>query len=257
MKIITCCKLVVDERSIIVRSDSTLDMAHTRARISQLDLNAIETAVQLAQTQHTVIALSAGGHLLNKSTLCKDILSRGPHELHLVRSDRLEQSSPKETARALALAATKIGFDLIIFGEGSDDAYAQQVGLLVGELLQLPTLNGVSDISIEDNKVVIQRTLEHDVEVLHLPLPAVLCVTADINVPKSPTMSAILAAGKKPIVTWKEDDIGLCPSSPEVETVTLRASNQTERKGIILDSTSPDTMDIIVEHLCNLLNLAS
>ncbi len=36
--------------------------------------------------------------------------------------------------------------DLLIFGEGSGDLYAQQVGLLVGEILQLPVINAVSAI---------------------------------------------------------------------------------------------------------------
>lgn len=51
----------------------------------------------------------------------------------------MEHALPKETALALASAAEKIGFDLLLFGEGSGDIYAQQVGLLTGELLKLPS----------------------------------------------------------------------------------------------------------------------
>ena len=47
---------------------------------------------------------------------------------------QLEHALPLDTAKALATAVEKIGFDLLIFGEGSGDLYAQQVGLLVGEL---------------------------------------------------------------------------------------------------------------------------
>ena len=32
----------------------------------------------------------------------------------------------------------KVGFDLLFFGEGSGDLYAQQTGLAVGEYLGLP-----------------------------------------------------------------------------------------------------------------------
>ncbi len=55
----------------------------------------------------------------------------------MVQDAQLEHALPKETALALASAAEKIGFDLLLFGEGSGDIYAQQVGLLTGELLKL------------------------------------------------------------------------------------------------------------------------
>ncbi len=82
-----------------------------------------------------------------------------------------------DTAKALATAVEKIGFDLLDLGEGSGDLYAQQVGLLVGEILQLPVINAVSAIQRQGNTLVIERTLEDDVEVLNSSVPAVLCVT--------------------------------------------------------------------------------
>ena len=77
----------------------------------------------------------------------KDVLSRGPHSLYMVQDAQLEHALPLDTAKALAATDfEKIGFDLLIFGEGSGDLYAQQVGLLVGEILQLPVINAVSAI---------------------------------------------------------------------------------------------------------------
>lgn len=117
----------------------------------------------------------------------------------MVQDAQLEHALPKETALALASAAEKIGFDLLLFGEGSGDIYAQQVGLLTGELLKLPVINAVSHIQRDGDKIIVERTLEEDVEIIELTLPAVLCVTSDINVPRIPSMKAILGAGKKPL----------------------------------------------------------
>lgn len=72
--------------------------------------------------------------------------SRGPDELIVVIDDQFEQALPQHTATALAAAAQKSGFDLLICGDGSSDLYAQQVGLLVGEALNIPAINGVSKI---------------------------------------------------------------------------------------------------------------
>lgn len=258
MKIITCCKLVIDEKDIVIQKDLSVDISSAGAKISQLDLNAIEAArLLLANEQDTFITLSVGGSLLSQSKLRKDLLSRGPDALYLVQGERLEQLTPKETAQVLALAANKIGYDLILFGEGSDDVYAQQVGLLVGEILQLPAVNAVSGITLDGDRVLVQRTLENEIEELCLPLPAVLSVNSDINVPTLPTMKAILAAGKKPVFVWNETDIGwLPPSMPDIETVNIRALAQTERKRILLEGSLSDAVAVIAEHVCKSLDLS-
>ncbi|EJZ1610018.1 putative electron transfer flavoprotein FixA [Salmonella enterica] len=257
MKIITCCKLVTDEQDIVIQKDRSVDITSAGAKISQMDLNAIEAArLLVVGEQDIVIALSAGGSLLSQTKLRKDLLSRGPDFLYLVQGQRLEQLTPKETAQVLALAANKIGYDLILFGEGSDDMYAQQVGLLVGEILGLPAVNAVSGISLNGDSVLVQRTLENEIEELRLSLPAVLSVTSDINVPTLPTMKAILAAGKKPVVVWNETDIDwLPPSVPDIETVNIRALAQTERKRILLEGSLSDAVAVITEHVCKSLDL--
>ncbi|PWC13889.1 electron transfer flavoprotein [Brenneria corticis] len=254
MKIITCCKLVPEEQDIVITAERTLNFDRAGTKISQFDLNALEAAVQIAGDGDRIIALSAGGKLLENSKVRKDLLSRGPDELYLVQDERLERALPYDTAQALSAAAGKIGFDLLLFGEGSGDLYAQQIGLLVGELLQLPTVNAVSNIQLVDNRVLVERTLEDEVEVLDIPLPAVLCVTSDINVPKIPSMKAILGAGKKPVTPWRPDDIGWTPSSPHSELVSVFAPAQTERKHIIIEDDSPESVSQLADYLSNALN---
>ncbi len=147
MKIITCYKCVPDEQDIAVNNaDGSLDFSKADAKISQYDLNAIEAACQLKQqaAEAQVTALSVGGKALTNAKGRKDVLSRGPDELIVVIDDQFERALPQQTATVLAAAAQKAGFDLILCGEGSADLYAQQVGLLVGEILHLPAVNGVS-----------------------------------------------------------------------------------------------------------------
>ncbi|PWC12573.1 electron transfer flavoprotein [Brenneria corticis] len=254
MKIITCFKLVPEEQDIVVTAQRTLSFERADAKISQFDLNAIEAAVQLAGDDDRVVALSAGGKFLDNTKVRKDVLSRGPQELYLVQDEKLEHALPYDTARALAAAARKIGFDLLLFGEGSGDLYAQQVGLLVGELLQLPTVNAVSNIQLVDNRVLVERTLEDEVEVLELTLPAALCVTSDINVPKIPSMKAILGAGKKPVTHWQGGDIDWSPAAPYTELTQIHVPPQAERKHVIIEGDSPEAVAELAEHLKKALN---
>ncbi|PZT60355.1 electron transfer flavoprotein [Escherichia coli] len=240
MKIITCFKLVPEEQDIVVTPEYTLNFDNADAKISQFDLNAIEAASQLATDDDEIAALTVGGSLLQNSKVRKDVLSRGPHSLYMVQDAQLEHALPLDTAKALAAAVEKI-------------VYAQQVGLLVGEILQLPVINAVSAIQRQGNTLVIERTLEDDVEVIELSVPAVLCVTSDINVPRIPS-KAILGAGKKPVNQWQESDIGWSQSAPLAELTGIRVPPQTERKHIILDNDSPEAIAELAEHLKKALN---
>lgn len=151
MKIITCYKCVPDEQDIAINNaDGTLDFSKADGKISQYDLNAIEAACQLKQQvgEAQVVAMSVGGKALTNAKGRKDVLSRGPDELIVVIDDQFEQALPQQTATALAAAVQKSGFDLLICGDGSSDLYAQQVGLLVGEMLDVPAINGVSKSSL-------------------------------------------------------------------------------------------------------------
>lgn len=254
MKIITCFKLVPEEQDITVTPEHSLNFDRAEAKISQFDLNAIEAAAQLAGDGDEIAALTVGGSLLQNSKVRKDVLSRGPDALFMVQDAQLEHALPKETALALASAAEKIGFDLLLFGEGSGDIYAQQVGLLTGELLKLPVINAVSHIQRDGDKIIVERTLEEDVEIIELTLPAVLCVTSDINVPRIPSMKAILGAGKKPLRRgWRAISTGPQPRhwrnwSPSA------VPPQTERKHIILDNDSPEAITALADHLKKSLN---
>lgn len=188
MKIITCYKCVPDEQDIVINNaDGSLDISKANVKISQYDLNAIEAACQLKQqiADVQVIALSVGGKALTNAKGRKDVLSRGPDELLVVIDDQFEQALPQQTAAALAAAAQKSGFDLIVCGDGSADLYAQQVGLLVGEMLNIPAINGVSKIiALTESTLTVERELEDEIETLSIPLPAVVAVSTDINSPK-------------------------------------------------------------------------
>ncbi len=202
MKILVGCKLVPEDQDIVVQNDGTLDTSKAAPKISQFDLNAIQTAVDIKKenANATITALSVGGKKLENVKVRKDMLSRGLDELVVVTNEKYENILPHQTSKILSEVAKEQGFDLIICGDGSGDLYAQQTGIKLGALLDVPTVNGISEIvSIDENKIIAKRALENEVEVLEVPLPAVICVSADINEPSIPGMKAILAAGKKPV----------------------------------------------------------
>ena len=257
MKIITCYKCVPDEQDIVINNaDGSLDISKANVKISQYDLNAIEAACQLKQqiADVQVIALSVGGKALTNAKGRKDVLSRGPDELLVVIDDQFEQALPQQTAAALAAAAQKSWFDLIVCGDGSADLYAQQVGLLVGEMLNIPAINGVSKIiALTESTLTVERELEDEIETLSIPLPAVVAVSTDINSPQNPSMKAILGAAKKPVQVWQPADIGL--DAQDVYSVQqVAAPKQRERQRIVIEGDGEDQIAAFADHLRKVVN---
>ncbi|AIJ07238.1 MULTISPECIES: electron transfer flavoprotein FixA [Edwardsiella] len=252
MKIIACYKLIPEEQDITVNSDGSLNLSKADAKISQFDLNAIEAANSLKQQNSDIhiVAMSVGGDALTNAKARKDVLSRGPDELIAVSAAGLENSLPHQTASLLAAAARKNGFDLILCGDGSADLYAQQVGLLLGDALSVPAINGVSRIlSLSDGQIEIERTLEDEVETLTLPLPAVIAVSTDINAPQIPSMKAILGAAKKPAQTWSCDDLDAGDAHAYTTLLSVQAPQQKARARVIIEGDGEEQIAEFAEHL--------
>jgi len=244
MNIIVCIKVVPDEQDIVINATGELSFERARPAISTYDLNAVEAGAQLVEAHGgTLTALSVGGPEINESKLKKNILSRGPGRLFMIADDSLKDGDTHQTARALKNGIDKIGdYDLILCGEGSADLYAQQVGAQLGQLLGLPSINSVGKIAVKDGTVVVERTLEDEVETLEIPLPAVISVTSDINLPRIAGMKQILEAGKKPSTVWSAGDVGLTALNPTITVLETKAPKQVDRRQEIVEGDSDEAI---------------
>jgi len=253
MNIAVCVKIAPDAEDLEVQKDGSISLGRAEWVIGGFDLQAVEAGVRLAEkTGGRVTAISVGPGHINQSRVKKDLLSRGPDELIMVVDDQLAAADTHQTAWVLAGAIKHNGpFDLILCGEGSSDLYFQQVGMQVGALLDYPVLNFISKIDLLDQeKLMVERTLEEEIEVLEVPLPAVLSVTSDIHPSRLPTMKDILKAGQKPVIAVTPDDAGFenLPAR-QVETLDVRTPVQVSRKRIILPDGTPDAARVLTGYL--------
>ena len=242
MNTVACYKITPANQDVAGAPDGSIDLAHAAMVLGEYDLMAIEEAAKVAEaTEGRAVLLTAGGEALGDTKLVKAALSRGASELYSVSDPALADADAFQTATVLAAALGKMEYDLVICGEGSADRYEQQVGSLLGSLLGLPVVNAVSSIEPRDGSVVVERALENEVEVLEVALPAVVSVTTDINLPRIPQLKDILAAGKKPVTTWTLDEVGGL-SSACVETVSVKAPGNVERKKVVYESGSAENV---------------
>ena len=248
MKIIVCCKVVPNEEELQVLPNRELGFNGVPWKISQYDLNALESGKQLAAGGGSMTALSIGStEALGSSKIQKDILSRGPDSLKLVLDDSKPFQDSLQTAKAIAGAVQAAGdYDLVLCGMGSSDLYFQEVGVQVGALLGLPAVNNVTGITpVGEGVLHVERTLENEVEVLEVPLPAVLSVSSEINVPSVPAMRDIMKAGKKPVDKLDCPDCG----EPSLKTLEQLAPEQQERRQELVEGDGEEAVDALVRFL--------
>lgn len=251
MNIVVCAKLAPDTEDLEVKGDGSISTEKAEWIIGEYDLRAVEAGMKIVEeSSGAVHALCAGPKEINNSKLKKDLLSRGPDDLSLVIDDGLKVGDTHLTATVLSQAVKKMGgVELVLCGEGSSDLYFQQVGMQLGEILGWPTINAVSKIQVEGNSVIVERSLEEEVEVLEVPLPAVLSVTTDINTPRLASMKEILKAGKKPVAEWSLSDIGVSEMKSGVDVVSTKAPKKVERKQIIIPGSTDEAVQALLVYL--------
>ena len=252
MKILVGCKVVPEEQDIAVNGE-TLELSKANPKISQFDLNALQAAVDIKEqnADANIKVVSIGGKSLENTKVRKDILSRGADELVVISSDKFENLLPCDTAEMFKQTASNLGFDLIICGDGSGDLFAGQTGLRVGALLDIPAINCVNKIvSVDASKIVVQRELENEIEELEIALPALICVSTDINTPAIPGMKAILAAAKKP-VNVMDSNFDL---SSVVELKEVKAPKKKDRLKVIVEGDGDDKIAEFASNFKKALN---
>ena len=243
MKIVVPCKVVADDQDIVAAADGSLDFSKAKPVISTYDLNAIECAAQLSEADEattakaiTVCNAAMGGN----TKLRKDILARGIDELFMTADDAVADLDAFATAAELAKLVEKAGgFDLIICGDGSADLYAKQTGAQLAARLNVPYVAGAIALEEDGGSLKVRRKTEDEVEVLSVPLPAVVSVLPEAAAPRIPGMKDILAAGKKPM-----EAVALAEApAAALEVVSCKAPVQAERAMEVYDATDDGAVE--------------
>lgn len=234
MKIITAMKQIRDLQHIRIKDRKPIldDAVWTFGKI---DKNALETAVQIKEEiGGEVTVVSAGNEELHNTI--KEALAADADSAIMVADNAIDQMDSGLVANILAELVKKANkYDLIIFGEGSEDNYSGLMGSRVAELLDLPQVGYVSSIKISNGVAVVKRSLENQDEIIEVALPAVLIVASDLNVPRIPSITKVLKAGRKPKEVFELDDLNIQLGVNKITTIS-NLSPLSNRKGVKLAS---------------------
>lgn len=231
MKVVVCVKQIPDPATPYTLEDGTNWLIRPDDQVlDDTDRYGVEMGLQLAQAEEGTVAIVSMGPAGNSQGI-RQALAMGADKAVIVEDDGLRGSDALTTARVLAAAIAKEGFDLVITGTESTDGYSGVIPQMLAELLGAPALTYATSIEISDDSATIHRQTATGYDVVTAPLPAVLSVTAGVVEPRYPTFKGIMDAKKKPVDNLSLSDLDVeAASEQEVTSITQAAEREAGRK---------------------------
>lgn len=221
--IVVCYKWVLDDADIKVNAATReLDFSKATRKISEYDRNVLEAAVRLKALmgESTIWGITCGA---DTEPSAKDALSRGADSALVVNDNALADADSQVSAKVLAALVNGLeDIGVVLCGEGSSDAYAQQTGTRIAALLGWPVVSNVSKIEVNGDKLILTSRLEEGNEVLEASMPLVVNVLPEIFEAPIPGFKQIMAAKKKPIQAKTLAETGV-EASPAFKVVSVLA----------------------------------
>jgi len=216
MKIVVCLKQVPDmESKFKIVDDKKVDESQIAFKINDFDNYAVEAVLQLKEKLGgEVIIVSAGPERAAKDI--RQAFAMGADWGIHINDAAVFDGDGFVIASALAKAIENIGgVDLVMTGVQSEDLQAATTGVMIADMLNIPSCTNVVKIDTADGKAfTLNRELEGGLnEVLELAGPAMLSIQSGINEPRYPTLPGIMKAKKKQLDNKSAADLGVSASS--------------------------------------------
>lgn len=251
MKILVCIKQVPDmESKFKIDTDATwYDETDLAWRMNEYDEYAVEQAVQLKEqvSDADLTVLSIGPDRVKEAL--KRALAMGCDRGVHVSADKIHQKDPFEIASVIADVARDKGFDLVFTGMQSQDRGSAQVGVLVAELLGLPSITTIVDFVFKDGEITVKRELEGGIKaIVKTMVPALVTCQLGLNTPRYPTLPNIMKAKRKELLSLALAD--LYHVETRQETIHV-AFPEKKGGGLILEGEVNDLADQLFKILKN------
>lgn len=210
MKIVVLIKQVPDSTDVKIDPvTNTLKREGVKAVINPFDVYAIEEAVRIKERlgEGEVVAVTMGPPQAEEAL--REAISLGCDSGILLSDRKFAGSDTWATSYTLSQALRKIPDTLLILcGKQASDGDTAQVGPGISTHLDLPQVTYVKKIeSIDKTKAVVHRMTEEGYDIVETPLPALLTVVKEINVPRLPSLKGKMKAKSAQIPMWTAADI--------------------------------------------------
>ena len=218
MKIIVLVKEVPDtygERKLDLET-GLADRDASEAVLDEISERALEVALSYADsaggTEVVVLSMAPEGAT---ATIRKGLAMGAASAVH-VTDPGLAGADLGLTARTLAAAIRRTGFDLVITGNLSTDGSGGVLPAMLAELLEVPNATALSSVEIAADSVSGIRAADDGNMRVSAPLPAVISITEALPDARFPNFKGIMAAKKKPFETLSATELEIEPADASV-----------------------------------------
>lgn len=240
MKILVSVKRVADYKAVIrLKADgSGVDTSQTKMSMNPFDEIAVEEAVRLKEkgTATEIIVVSIGADSCQETL--RTALAMGADRAIFLKSD--VEIEPLTAAKLLAKIAEQEQPGLIILGKQAIDTDNNQVGQMLGALLNWPQGTFASKVAMHDGGVSVTREIDGGLETLFLQLPAVITTDLRLNEPRYISLPNIVQAKKKTIAVVAADSLGV-DLTPRVKM--LKAAIPEKRRAAVRVENAADLVN--------------
>lgn len=207
MRIIVCIKQVpyIDQLKFDHQTKRVIREG-VESEINPFDKRAITEAVELKKQFGGSVTAVTMGPPQAKVALAEALAMGADRAVHLLGKE-FAGADTLATARALAIACEKIGFDLIFCGKYSTDAETAQVPAMLAEMLDVPQVTGVTRLEFIGKKFLATRELDDGFETVEGRLPAVLSAGERLIKPGRATPEELERAKLLPVEIWGARDL--------------------------------------------------
>jgi electron transfer flavoprotein beta subunit len=221
-----------------------IDEDHLSFEINEPDAYALEEALQLREKHGGEVLVVSAGPARVAQTIREALAKGADRGIHI-------ESSSMDTlavARQLAAALQPESPDLILTGLQSDDLGYGQTGVVLAELLGLPSSTIIMQVEILPGKVRVKRELEDGwFQHIEMPLPALLTIQSGLNKLRYATLMGIKKAKTKEIKVITLDGAAEVPQASAV--IEKLYAPEKNKQGQIFDGDPKAAAAKLVEKL--------
>ncbi len=211
MNIAVCIKQVPDTETKIKISDDKKSIVESDINfiLNPYDEFGVEEALKLTDPENiTIISLGPD----RVTSAIRSALAMGAKNAIHIKTDSTP-ADPGITADALASVLKEGNYDLIFTGKQAiDDDHAQMASLLA-EKMDIPAVNVVIKLNVENGTVMAEREIEGAHEIFECATPCIISAQRGLNEPRYASLKGIMGAKK---VKIEEKDVTLSESNLEV-----------------------------------------
>ncbi|TMD95073.1 MAG: electron transfer flavoprotein subunit beta/FixA family protein, partial [Chloroflexi bacterium] len=180
----------------------------------------IEAGLQLAEAHGGQVTVVSMGPEKGLDAIRK-ALAMGAAKGVLISDPALAGADALTTAKVLAAAIRREGFDVVIAATESTDGYTGVVPQAVAEYLGVPAVTFAKAVESDGTTLKVRRQTEAGYDRVEADLPAVVSVTAGVNEPRYPSLKGIMAAKSKPVDRLSVAELGLGALGPGQAIVSV------------------------------------